>query len=166
MSVTMSVPLSQSYIGTRNEARPLEWVDEVDPEHAPEALPRALRVGIVLMMVSLILLTRFGLNIGSYGLNFGVPVVYVMILIGLAKDRFNLDLPGLILYTMFVAVGAVSLLANLNFGHDGDGSFSSLLLLLVLYLPFVFLLRPFELSRDAWTWTMRAFSNLALFVAW
>lgn len=165
MSAAMSLPVSTPYLGTRHQPRSLDWVEEIDPEHAPEVLPRALRVGIVLTMVSLILLTRFGLNIGSYGLNFGVPLIYIMAFIGLAKDRFNLDLPGLILYTMFVAVGAVSLLANLNLGHDRDGSFSSLLLLAVLYLPFVFLLRPFELSREAWTWTMRAFSNLALFVA-
>jgi len=162
MSVHMSQP---RFLGGSDEPRPLEWVEEVQPEQAPEVLPRAMRVGIVLTMVSLILLTRFGLNIGSYGLNFGVPVIYIMIFVGLAKGRFNLDLPGLILYTLFLAVGAVSLSANLNLGHERDGSFASLLLLAALYLPFMFLLRPFELSREAWTWTMRAFSNLALFVA-
>lgn len=161
----MSLPVPPTYLGPRDEPPAAEWVDEVDPEPLPELLPKGTRVGIILAMVSLVLLTRFGLNTGSYGLNFGVPVIYVMIFAGLAKDRFNLDLPGLILFTMFIGVGALSLLANLNLGYDRDGSFASLILLAVLYLPFVFLLRPFAVSREAWMWAMRMFSNLALFVA-
>jgi hypothetical protein len=165
MSFSMPLPMPPTHRGVHDEPEPVEWVDEVEPEPAEELLPRGIRVGIVLAMVSLILLTRFGLNTGSYGLNFGVPVLYVMIFAGLAKDRFNLDLMGLILYTIFIGVGAVSLMANLNLGLDHDGSTASLILLAVLYLPFVFLLRPFAVSREAWMWTMRAFSNLALFVA-
>ena len=141
-----------------------EWVEEVVPEPV-EVLPRALRIGIALALVSLILLTRFGLNTGAYGLNFAVPVLYVMIFKGLADDRINLDLPGLLLYVSFISVGALSLMVNANLPYRQDGSMASLMLLASLYLPFVFVIKSYPLSREGWMWTMRLLLNISLFVA-
>ena len=143
---------------------PLDWVEEVRaPE--PELMPRGLKVGLVMALLSLIVLTRFGINTGSYGLNFAVPVLYVMLFSGFAKDRVELDLPGLMLFAFFISCGALALVLNLNLPHDGGGSTASLILLAVLYLPFVFVLKPFPNSREAWLWMMRAFMNIATFIA-
>lgn len=141
-----------------------EWVEEVEPEPV-EALPRPLRIGIALALVSLILLTRFGLNTGAYGLNFAVPILYVMIFKGLADDKVNLDLPGLLLYVAFISVGAISLMVNANLPYRQDGSMASLMLLASLYLPFVFVIKTYPMSREGWLWTMRLLLNISLFVA-
>jgi hypothetical protein len=143
---------------------PLDWVDEVQPAE-PEVMPRGLKVGLVLALLSLIVLTRFGINTGSYGLNFAVPVLYVMLFAGFAKDRVDLDLPGLLLFAFFITCGALALIINLNMPHGGGSSTASLILLAVLYLPFVFVLKPFSTSREAWLWTMKAFIHIATVIA-
>lgn len=169
MSFTLRLPVLRPpegpFPGERvDTARDLDWVEEVTPK-APEVMPRALKGALVAAMVSLIVLTRFGINTGAYGLNFGVPILYALIFVGLWKDRINLDLPGLLLFVFFMSIGALSLGVNMNLPFDAGGSPASLILLASLYLPFVFVLKPFPMSRDAWMWTMHAFSNIAAFVA-
>jgi hypothetical protein len=168
MSMTLRLPILRPpegpFPGRNDTPRAVDWVEEVTPK-APEVMPRALKVGLVAAMVSLILLTRFGVNTGAYGLNFGVPILYVLIFAGLWKYRVHLDLPGLLLFVFFMTAGALSLLVNMNLPYDAGGSPASLILLAALYLPFVFVLKPFPQSREAWLWTMRAFSNIAAFVA-
>ncbi|MET0350775.1 MAG: hypothetical protein ABW067_13380, partial [Rhizobacter sp.] len=166
--MTLRLPVlrpPQGPLPGRDEApRDVEWVEDVTPK-APEVMPRALKVGLVAALVSLIMLTRFGVNTGAYGLNFGVPILYTLIFVGLVKNRVHLDLPGLLLFAFFMSIGALSLGVNLNLPFDAGGSPASLILLASLYLPFVFVLKPFPMSREAWLWTMHAFSNIAAFVA-
>jgi hypothetical protein len=161
MSLSMSLSGPPAFRRLSGPA-PLEWVDEVQaPE--PELMPRALKFALVAAMVSLIVLTRFGINTGAYGLNFAVPILYSMIFIGLAKDRINLDLPGLLLFAFLMTIGAMSLVINLN-SPQGAGSTASLVLMGALYVPFVFALKPFPHSKLAWQWAMEALSNIAVFI--
>jgi len=165
MIMSPALPLPPMSPGRRPSGPvPLDWVEEVRTVEPP-LMPRGLKVGIVLALLSLIVLTRFGINTGSYGLNFAVPVLYVMIFAGFAKDRIELDLPALLLFTLFMSCAAAALLLNLNLPHDGGGSPASLILLAVLYIPFLFVLKPFSMSREAWLWTMRAFIHIATVVA-
>lgn len=168
MNSSLSMQGSLPPLGApRTDPAPLDWVEEVPSEaEAPaHALALWLRIGIVAVIVALILLTRFGVNTGAYGLNFAVPIVYVMILKGLADNKVHLDLPGLLLFTLFIALAGASLVVNVNVPFRGDGSMASLMLLASLYLPFIFVLKPFDASREGWLWTLRALLNITLFVA-
>jgi hypothetical protein len=115
------------------------------------AVTRAAWVGL---LVAVVVLQRFGINFGSYSLNAGLPAVYALLVIAALSGMLVVSPVRLALFAGGCSLALLSVLAN-----DSSTSGSSLLLLLAIYLPFVFVLTPgCGVDRE---WVRRTFSNLA-----
>ncbi len=110
------------------------------------------------LLIAITVLQRFGLNFGSYSLNAGLPAVYGLLVVAAFSGVLVVSRARLVLFTICAGLAMLSTLAN-----ETTASGSSLLLLLAIYLPFVFVLSPrTDLTRERVT---QAFSNLALVCA-
>ena len=112
----------------------------------------------LVLLIAITLLQRFGLNAGSYSLNAGLPAVYALLVVAAFFRVLVVSRARLILFTICAGVALLSTLAN-----DTAASGSSLLLLLAIYLPFVFVLSP--RSGVAGERVTSVFCNLALVCA-
>ncbi len=108
------------------------------PAVAPRAPgPRAVAIAFLLLMLSATVLQRFGLNLGSYSLNAALVAVFVLLVIAGLCGVLAISTERLILYGLGLSVALVSAMLN-----ERATSMSSLALLAVMYLPFVFVLTP------------------------
>lgn len=124
-----------------------------------------LRGSIVFLLLSTTVLQRFGLNFGSYSANVTLLAMFGVLGVALASSRLSFAVERVFLYVLCIAIAAASMLTNLNFSLIDRSSLSSLLLLVVMFLPFVFVLKPDPTGRNDADWVMRCFSNIALFCA-
>lgn len=116
--------------------------------------PALTRAAWTVLLVAIIPLQRFGVNFGSYSLNVGLPAIYALLAIGALGGVVVVSPSRLALFAACACLALLSTLVN-----DSQASGSSVLLLLVMYLPFVFVLTPGSgLDHDRVT---RTFSNLA-----
>jgi len=111
------------------------------------------RASWVLLLVAITVLQRFGLNFGSYSLNAGLPAIYLLLVTGSMSGVLAVSPVRLALFALCACLALLSTLAN-----DSSASGSSLLLLIVMYLPFIFVLTP-DSGLDSASVT-RVFSNL------
>jgi hypothetical protein len=108
------------------------------PAGAPRAPgPRAVAIAFLLLILSATVLQRFGLNLGSYSLNAALVAVFVLLVIAGLCGVLAISTERLILYGLGLIVALVSAMLN-----ERATSMSSLALLAVMYLPFVFVLTP------------------------
>jgi hypothetical protein len=115
-----------------------------------------LRVAFVALLLAITVGQRLGLNFGSYSLNLALPAVYVLLVTAALSGVILLSLKRLLLYGVCITVALSSAMAN-----SGRVSTDSLLLLAVMYLPFLFVLRPGVLGARA-EWPMAVFLDIAL----
>jgi len=103
------------------------------------AAPRADAVGkaVAVVLFAIIILQRFGLNLGSYSLSPTLPAVYGLLGVALFQRVLTVSLPRLIVYALCMTVALASTLLN-----EKETSFTSLLLIVTMYLPFVFAISP------------------------
>jgi hypothetical protein len=118
---------------------------------------RALRATFVALLLAITVGQRLGLNFGSYSLNLALPAMYGLLLIAILSGALLLSLKRLLLYGACVAVALLSTMVNAS-----RASIASLLLLFVMYLPFLFVLRADALGQHGARWPLRVFSNIAL----
>jgi hypothetical protein len=112
------------------------------------------RASWLALLAAVTVLQRFGLNFGSYSLNVGLPAIYLLLVTAALSGVLVLSPARLVLFAICGCLALLSTLAN-----DSTASGSSLMLLIVMYLPFIFVLTPGSgLDRARVT---RAFSNLA-----
>lgn len=129
--------------------------------------PRAravVRGGMLLLLLSVTVLERFGINAGAASASAALLVGYVFIALAGVSGALSLSLTRCWLYGICLSVGLSSLLFN-----ESASSVTSLLLLGAMYLPFVFVLKPGALSdrmgMEDGDWIMGKFLDLALFCA-
>ena len=129
--------------------------------------PRAravVRSGMLLLLLSVTVLERFGINAGAASASAALLVGYAFVALAGVSGALSLSLSRCWLYCICLSVGLASLLFN-----ESASSVTSLLLLGAMYLPFVFVLKPGALSDDVGVedgqWVMRKFLDLALFCA-
>jgi hypothetical protein len=131
--------------------------------------PRAravVRGGMLLLLLSVTVLERFGINAGPASASAALLVGYLFLALAGVSGALSLSLSRCWLYGICLSVGLASLLCN-----ESASSVTSLLLLGAMYLPFVFVLKPGALSDGAGgegedgDWVMRKFLDLALFCA-
>ena len=66
-------------------------------EHAPpagagaETLPRYVRWSIIAALVSVTIISRAGVNVGEYTVNFALPILYFMIVKGWMDGEIRLE---------------------------------------------------------------------------
>jgi hypothetical protein len=122
-----------------------------------------LRVALSFLLLSTTVLQRFGINFGAYSLNMALIGMYGYLAVAAASGALALSQRRLLLYLACAGVALASWLVNANFAREDRSSVSSLLLLLIMYLPFVFVVRG-ESAPGA-RWVLRHFLDLALFCA-
>lgn len=123
-------------------------------------LQSVLRWMLLAVLASATVLERFGINAGALSASLALPVVYVFLVVAGAAGALTFSPTRLGLYAVCVSVALASLLAN-----EGASSVSSLLLLVAMYLPFVFVLREGALAADDASWVITKFLDLALLCA-
>jgi hypothetical protein len=123
-------------------------------------LPALVRFAVVLVIVSFTIFQRFGVNVGVYSIDLALIGQYVLVASLLLTGVAWADHTGLILFIACVVVAIASYLLNIQ-----DASIGSLALLLIVYLPFVFHVRPDVDIDSGWRWTLKVYSNVALFCA-
>lgn len=124
-----------------------------------------MRGAYAFLLITILILARFGINLGEYSLDASIVGMYGLLLVGIFTSAFKISLKRAALYGLCIALSGLSLYANLFWGPRPNTSFGSLALLAVLYLPFVFVLRPQTLAEDDAAWAHGLFLNLSLFVA-
>ena len=129
--------------------------------------PRArsvVRGGMLLLLLSVTVLERFGINAGSASASAALLVGYLFLGLAGISGALSLSLTRCCLYGICMSVALASLLFN-----ESASSSASVLLLGAMYLPFVFTLKPGALSDSAdlddGAWVMRKFLDLALVCA-
>jgi hypothetical protein len=125
---------------------------------------RGLAAAVVAALLGTTLLQRFGLTLGPASLHAAVLGIYGVLLMALMGSRLALSGPRAALVAAFAAWAALSLVANDSHAFPGQGSLLSWVLLLVMYLPFAFVLRPGGQVDTAFL--MRCFSVVVLLAAW
>jgi len=116
---------------------------------------RALRVALVLLLLSVTVLERFGLSAGAISISAAMLAIYPFLVVAGLAGGIVLSLERTLLYGLCMIVALASLIAN-----EQDASFSSFALLAAMYLPFVFVLRPGALAADDAGWIYARFLDL------
>jgi hypothetical protein len=106
-------------------------------------------------------LDRFGITAGTNAVDAALIGLYLLLAVGLLFDCFVLSAARLQIYLAVVAVGVASTLLNRS-TSGGALSVASLLLMLVIYAPYVFSLRP---GLEDSTAPARQFLSFAVVVA-
>lgn len=121
-----------------------------------------MRGCIVFLLLSVTVLQRFGLNFGSYSLNLAFGGMFFCLAVALVTASIHISLERLLLVGACYATAMVSFLVN---SSSPRVSFGSLALILLMYLPYVAVLRRDALGPAPIDWVLRAFSNVALLCA-
>ena len=127
---------------------------------ADDTARKATRFGMVLLLLSATVFQRFGLGSADFALSFSLISVYLLLVIAALAGSLSVSKTRSLLYLAGVGVALTSFLFN-----GQRSSFPSLLLLLLIYLPFVFLLKEHSLAESDGEWLWQQFSRLALFFA-
>ena len=120
---------------------------------------------MVLVLVATTLFARFGINFGSYSLDFALVALYILLAALLYSGRSEIDESMALLYVVGMGVAALSLVVNDGFSPVNRSSSSSLLLLAAIYLPFVVTLSTQEPQWPEQVRVLETFSNIAMICA-
>lgn len=137
-----------------------------DPQaigHAGSA--RTIYGYMVLVLVAATLFARFGINFGSYSLDFAFVALYILLAALLYSGHSEIDESMGLLYVVGMGVAALSLVVNDGFSPVNRSSSSSLLLLAAIYLPFVVTLPTQGPRWPEQARVLETFSNIAMICA-
>jgi hypothetical protein len=112
------------------------------------------------LLVSATIFQRFGVGSADFTVSPALLAGYLLVAVGILAQGFVISASRLALYLAGISVAVISALLNEN-----RASFTSLLLLVVVYLPFVFVLEEQALARSDADWLMRHFSTLCFICA-
>lgn len=121
---------------------------------------RVLRIAVVVLLLSVTVLERFGLTAGAVSASAALLAIYPFLAVAGMAGALTLSLERTLLYAGCLLVALSSTLVN-----ESSASVSSLLLIAAMYLPFVFVLREGSLAtRDA-AWIFEKFLDLTALCA-
>src|SRR5437879_1875267 len=95
----------------------------------------AVEVAFVVLILAVTVLQRFGLNFGDYSLNAALMAMFALLVVAGLTGVLTVSAVRLVLYGVCVGIALLSTLLN-----EQSSSVTSLALLAVMYLPFVFVL--------------------------
>jgi hypothetical protein len=98
---------------------------------------KPVALAFVFLILAATVLQRFGLNLGSYSLNAALAAMFVLLVVAALGGVLAVSTERLLLYGIGLGVALISALLN-----ERSTSMTSLALLTVMYLPFVFVLTP------------------------
>ena len=120
---------------------------------------------MVLVLVATTLFARFGINFGSYSLDFALVALYILLAASLYSGRSVINESMALLYVVGMGVAALSLIVNNGLSPVDRSSSSSLLLLAAIYLPLVVTLRTQGPLWPEQARIVKTFSNIAMICA-
>jgi hypothetical protein len=128
--------------------------------------PRALLFAFASALVALTLLDRFGLRLSdSYSIHPSLVASYGLAAVMLVTDSARIDRAGVLMYVAVVTVAALSFVINASLEPHPSASIGSLMLVFVLYAPFVLRLRPSVGTPELWQLVIRWYIRIALLCA-
>jgi hypothetical protein len=139
-----------------------QWERSAPPGFArssPSAVA-LVRPAFVLLMLSLLLCQRLGMNTGSYSLNATLIAEYLLLVVAGLSGALVVHPLRLVFFAASTGIGLASLLTN-----DSGSSPSSLLLLVTIYFPFIFSLRKEQVPGLDVQWAVALFLKIAVFLA-
>jgi hypothetical protein len=133
---------------------------------APVAPPRALKWALLFGLLSLTVLDRFGLRLSaSYSINPATIAMYGVLAVMLLTRTAQINLTAALLYVGAVTLACLSLVVNITFDVRQQSTVSSLMLLVVLYAPFVLMLKDDTDRLALWQWLMQWFLRFSAVLA-
>jgi hypothetical protein len=120
---------------------------------------RALRIAFVALVLAVTVGQRLALNVAVFPVNLAFMVIYALLAIAVFFDRLLVCTPRFLLYAAMLALAGASTVVNLSVNPD-QVSLGSLALLLVIYLPYVFVLKPGTLAQNDRDFALRTFLNV------
>jgi hypothetical protein len=131
----------------------------------PSSRVLALQALATLVVLSVTVFNRFGINLGPYSLSFSLIFIYALVAVALVSGELAIAPRRFLGYCACVVVATASFILNTSYAPIDRSSWTSLLLLAVIYFPLVFALRSEGTGDRQVLWTIRMFSNIALFCA-
>ncbi len=128
----------------------------------------AAQIGVCAVAVTLVsatILSRFGINLGSYSADFSLIALYGLLLSALLSGRAALVTTRLALYGLGMTVAAASFFVNTSQTSGAAVSVSSLALLAVIYFPFAWTVPAASDDRFGPRSALRIFDCIALICA-
>ena len=145
---------------------PVQWPDGAAQSDA-HAVPweRLLKAAIVLAMLALTVLDRFGLRLTEKAaIPVGMIAMYALVAVMLVGGAAQLNFRATVAYLAIVSVATISVLVNVPYTPLPFISKGSLLFLIVLYAPFCFSLRQGAVAPELWRWTLSLFIAFVVFL--
>jgi hypothetical protein len=137
----------------------------VAPHNLPSPLPWRYKLSVTVVVLSATVFSRFAINLGSYQLNFSQITVCVLLAVSLLSRDLAIAPRRFLAYCACIFVAITSFVLNRDFSPIDRSAWTSLLFLVVVYFPLVFVLWTKESPDHHVQWTIRMFSNVALFCA-
>src|SRR4051812_38491609 len=114
-------------------ASPLAELSRAGQAESSPSRRAPLTAALTLLLLSVTVFERFGVNFGSYSLNLAIPVMYGVLLYAAFTGIIAVSIPRLIVYLLCMAAAVTSMFLNLE-----RSSSTSLMLLATIYFPFAF----------------------------
>lgn len=152
---------------------------------AAAALPPALAqrasgttivpAAFIFLVLGCTVLQRFGITLGGSSLNAAHFGAYALLAAALFSGRLALNAARLVVFFALLSLAGLSWVVNETWGAHGSSSPTSFVLLVLMYLPFIFMVRPAVVSAAAGgagavtdidsEWILRVFAGVGLFCA-
>jgi hypothetical protein len=147
---------------------PLQWPHAAQQRsgdrHAVNT-ERLLKAAIVLALLALTVLDRFGLRLtAGYSIPPALVAMYGLVALMAVAGAAELSPRGALAYVAVATVAALSFVVNASFA-GARVSMTSFLLLMVLYAPFAVSLGRGAATPELWRWVAKMYVAFALFVA-
>jgi hypothetical protein len=129
-------------------------------------VPGFLVAGAMFVLLSITVLERFGLRLSDlYSVNPAVFAAYGMLGAMLISHTLRISAFGALAYVAVAAVAGVSFAVNTALSGRQLQSMGSMGLLLVMYLPFAFVLRQTTGTVRMWRWAVNCYVWFAVMLA-
>jgi hypothetical protein len=126
----------------------------------------ALKASVIFALVSMTLLDRFGVRLSdTYSISPGMIALYVLLVAMVLTRSAELNPVGGLAFVGVITVAGLSFVLNVTLDTHQVVSLSSLMLLLVIYLPTVLSLRPGVGNTAMWQWVMKWYVGFAACLA-
>lgn len=149
---------------------------------AAAALPPALAqrasgttivpAAFIFLVLGCTVLQRFGITLGGSSLNAAHFGAYALLAAALFSGRLALNAARLVVFFALLSLAGLSWVVNETWGAHGSSSPTSFVLLVLMYLPFIFMVRPAAAAAAAGggtdidsDWILRVFAGVGLFCA-
>jgi hypothetical protein len=125
-----------------------------------ETARRAMRWAMLILLISTTVLERIGVSAGEFSISPGLVAMYLVLGVGAVAGSLVISASRTALFLPALGVALISAMLN-----EDRSSFGSLLLLVVMYIPFMFVLQSGSLAERDADWMIQQFLNLTFFCA-